>query len=273
VKPRISWGSGITPPSYLYRYGSPDVQVLVAPNPNIKPQTQQGYDYGLEIYDVKNKFQFEAIYYDNTLKNMFVEDYFPPVPNSPYNFIWTNVASVANRGWEFSGDFNPGPHFSLKATFSIMNSTVKDSTGNYLSIQLNGLAPGSRLVNLPRHTAGVFMTYQFYKLFGKKDHGALSFNITEVDGVYTLDDVRYITDLAYGRTIAGFRDYDSGYWTSTGTVFRLGLNMDYYLIDRLRFFIQGYNIANSNKVEQTSTLATYGASWMFGIKYNMVKGK
>jgi hypothetical protein len=234
---------------------------------------QQGFDYGLEIYDEKNRFQFEAVYYDNTLKNMFVEDYFPPVPNSPYIFIWTNVGSVANRGWEFSGNLNLDPHFSVRATFSIMNSVVKDSTGNYLSIQLNGEAPGSRLTNLPRHTAGLLTTYNFKKIFGKKDHGAVSLNITEVDGVYTLDDVRYITDLAYGRTTAGFRDFNSGYWTSTGTVIRLGLNVDYYLIDRLRFFIQGYNIANSYKYEQTSSIPTYGASWMFGIKYNLITGK
>jgi Queuosine biosynthesis protein len=186
--------------------------------------------------------------------------------------ILGETPEVANTGWEFSGEYMLNNRFSARATFSIMNSYVKDSTGNYLSIQLNGKAPGSKLINLPHHTAGLFMTYSFNKLFGEKDHGAVSFNVTEVDGVYTLDGVRYLIDLAYGRTKASIRDYNNGYWTTTGTVFRLGLNIDYYLNDRLRFFVQGNNMANSNKFEQASNLPTYGASWMFGIKYFMTKG-
>ena len=200
IKPRISWGSGITAPTYEARYGSPSNGITIdTANPAIKPQQQSGFDYGMEIYDRQNRFSGEVVYYDNTMKNMFAEAELPNDANGLYVFQYTNIGEVANRGWEFSGRYSINKRLSLYGSFSIMHSVIKDSTGDYLSSQLAGRAPGYQLKFLPRHTAGLFATYHFFRLFGKKDNGSLSVNITEVDGVLSYDGVRSLLMYAYGR--------------------------------------------------------------------------
>ena len=169
IKPRISWGSGITAPSYTARYGYPsDGSSLGAPNPALMPQQQSGFDYGVEIYDRHNRFSGEVVYYDNTLKNMFVDNALPPEPNGSSVYQITNAGVITNRGWEFSGRYKLNRHFSLYGSFSIMYSVIKDSTGDYQSGQLAGKAPGYQLKNLPRHTAGLFATFHFFSCFVKR---------------------------------------------------------------------------------------------------------
>ena len=271
-KPRISWGSGITAPTYEARYGSPSNGITIdTANPAIKPQQQSGFDYGIEIYDGKNCFSGEVVYYDNTMKNMFAQANLSNDANGQYVFQYTNIGEVANRGWEFSGRYIFSTKLSLYGSFSIMNSFIKDSTGDYLSSQLTGQAPGYRLKFLPRHTAGLFATYHFFRLFGKKDNGSLSLNITEVDGVSSYDGVRSSIDMAYGRAPAYNGSFTDSYWVSNGTIFRLGFNFEYHLTDNLRFFAQGSNILNQNNVEENSFSPTHGASWLFGFKFSSGK--
>jgi outer membrane cobalamin receptor len=270
-KPRISWGSGITAPSYSARFGYPsDGNSMGVPNPAIKPQQQSGFDYGLEMYDRLNRFSGEIVYYDNSLKNMFVVNTLPPEANGMRVYQTTNAGLINNRGWEFSAKYKLSRRFSIYGSFSIMSSIVKDSTGDYTSTQLAGKAPGYELVNLPRHTAGLFSTYHFFKLFGKKDPGSLSVNVTEVDGVYALNGVQWLIDLAYGRTPVTGQIPDR-YWQTNGTIFKLGFNLEYYISDGVRFFAQGSNILNQNEYEQNSNFPTHGANWLFGIKFSVQK--
>jgi outer membrane cobalamin receptor len=272
-KPKISWGRGITPPSYENRFGSPpSVYTVVYGNPGIKPQAQQGFDYGLEIYDKKGRYNFEVVRYDNVIKDMIAEVDLGPDKNDPNlaAFSSTNVAEVANNGWEFSGGYRV-KRFNLMATFSIMNSTVKDTTGAYHISYLKDKAPGTSLVNLPKHTAGINFTYNFFRLFSKTDKGAISLSLTEVDGVKSVDYLTYTLDVAYGRTPYIPGQEAVGYDTQNSPVFRLGLNADYFITNDLRFFIQGSNILNSYKYEQNHQFPTHGAGWLFGFKYNITK--
>jgi hypothetical protein len=131
------------------------------------------------------------------------------------------------------------------------------------------MAPGTQIRHLPRHTAGLFMTYLFSSMPVLKGHGDISFNITEVDGIIDLDKSAFEEDLAYGRVSSSTPNYADPYWKKTGIIIQLGLNVDYYINDNLRFFIQGSNIANNNIFESSSSYLTYGASWMFGIKFNL----
>jgi hypothetical protein len=239
-------------------------------NPNIKPQAQQGFDYGIEIYDKKGRYQFEVIRYDNVIKDMITEVSLGPDKINPSlsAFSSSNVAQVANDGWEFSGAYRV-KRFSLMATYSIMNSTVKDTTGANNIFSLKGKAVGTRLVNLPKHTAGFNLTYNFFKLFSKADKGAVSFSLTEVDGVKSNDYLSYVVDIAYGRT--AYNPDPVGYNVENSPVFRLGLNAEYFITSDLRFFVQGSNILNSYKFEYASYYPTHGATWLFGFKYSITK--
>jgi len=268
IKPRISWGSGITAPPYEARYGVPSDGITeILPNPDIKPQQQKGFDYALELYDRQNRFSGEVVYYDNQLVNIFIQGG-PLVPDSNGLYIlqYTNGSAITNRGWEFSATYRLNQRFSVYGSFSIMHAVIKDSTGDYQSAQLAGKAPGFQLQNLPRHTAGLFLNYNFLKLFRKADRGNINLNITEVDGVYGVDIVRYTIDLAYKR-IPYTNTIPDAYWGTTSTVFKLGLNVEYYLTPQLRFFAQGANVLNQNKFDENTSTPTHGASWLFGFKW------
>jgi outer membrane receptor protein involved in Fe transport len=276
IKPRISWGKGIAPVSYQNRFGQPTVNniTVIYENPDIKPQSQQGFDYGLEIYDKKGAFKFEAVYYDNVLKDMATlialgKDIDNPTLSA---FKYINVGKVINSGWEFSGEYQV-KRFNLQGTFSIINAVLGDTTGNYLvpqTSQLRGKAPGTGMLYLPKHTAGFNLTYNFFKLFRKADKGSVSLNFTELDGVMVEDFNGYALDVAYGRTpYTG----TTGYQIENPPVFRFGLYSDYHITGNFRFFIQGYNIFNNYKFEYLTSLTTHGAEWLFGIKYNYSKDK
>jgi outer membrane receptor protein involved in Fe transport len=268
IKPRISWGSGITAPPYSARYGVPaDGITEILPNPDIKPQEQRGFDYGLEIYDRQNRFSAEVVYYDNQLVNMFIQGG-PDIPDANGIFVlqYTNGGAITNRGWEFSATYRLNQRFSLYGSFSIMHAVVKDSTGNYTSGQLAGKAPGFQLQNLPRHTAGLFLNYNFFKLFSKADRGNINLNMTEVDGVYGIDLLRLTVDEAYGRLPATSGIPDA-YWGTTGTAFKLGLNVEYYITPYFRFFAQGSNILNQNKFDNNRSIPIHGGAWLFGFKW------
>ncbi|MGZ5190569.1 MAG: TonB-dependent receptor, partial [Flavisolibacter sp.] len=275
IKPRISWGKGITAPSHVARFGSPrSGNSIVLPNPYLKPQSQQGFDYGVEVYDKNGKYKFEAVYYDNVLKDLITQGgiYISfPVDSNLTGVMYTNIAKVANNGWEFTGEFNAG-RFNVRGTLSIMNTIIKDSSGTYqLTNFLGGNSPGSRLKLLPKHTAGVNLTYQFSKLFGKSDNGSVSLNLSEVDGIMSLDYRTYALNVAYGRTayIAG----KIGDTVETSPVFRVGLYAEYNINSNLRFFVQGSNILDSYKYEFTIEYPTHGAAWLFGFKYSFSQKK
>jgi len=266
VKPRIAWGSGITAPYYASRYGDPANGVV--PNPSIKPLDQRGFEYGLEFFETKGRFNFETVYYDNILENFQSLNTIAP-SGSTSLYQWMNVGTVANTGWEFSAFFRANDHFSVRGTFSAMSSVIKDTTGVSQYTSLGGMGPGSQVRNLPRHTAGLFLTYSAFRIPVLKGRLDISFNITEVDGIIGFDAWSYTADLGYGRTDFNTPNLTDAYWKKSAIVIQLGLNADYFVKDNLRFFIQGSNIANNNTFEESSGSPTYGASWMFGIKYNV----
>jgi outer membrane receptor for ferrienterochelin and colicin len=272
IKPRISWGSGITPPTYENRYGAPSNGVfIVVPNAEIKPQQQSGFDYGVEIYDRRNRFSGEVVYYNNTLKNTVLLKDLPMDANGLYVSQWTNVGAIANCGWEFSGRYQWGSRLSLNGTFSIMQSVIKDSTGDYLDNSLAGKAPGYQLQALPRHTAGLFLTWHCFKLFRKQDKMDLSLNVTEVDGILSVDFIRWEVDVAYGRTQDLNGEIPDRYNVTNGPVFRLGCYFEYHISEALRFFAQGSNMLNSNANEFSSSFTAHGAALLFGFKFSGVK--
>jgi outer membrane receptor protein involved in Fe transport len=272
IKPRISWGRGISSPSYLQRFGQPPtILTVVYANPDLKPQSQQGFDYGLEVYDKKGAFKFELVYYDNRLKDMIAEEELgkDPTDSMLAAYKYTNVAIIANRGWEFSGEYHLG-RLTLNGTLSIFNSTIQDTTGAYSLTELRGKNPGTRMRNLPKYTAGLVMNYNFHRLFGKSDKGLVSLSITELGGVRYDDYRKYALDVAYGRT-----PYVPGSIGNAveNNVFRVGLYADYFIVNDLRFFIQGSNILNDYEYEYSSDYPTHGASWLFGFKCSFLASK
>jgi hypothetical protein len=66
----------------------------VVPNANLKPQNQQGFEYGLEFFSPENRFTAEMVYYDNRLKNMFVQNDLTPPGTLDYKYQYINVGDI-----------------------------------------------------------------------------------------------------------------------------------------------------------------------------------
>jgi outer membrane receptor protein involved in Fe transport len=271
IKPRISWGKGIQAPSYEQRFGRilPNVYIIY-PNPDLKPQSQQGFDYGIELYNKQGKFKFEAVFYDNLLQNMVFEEVLERVPSDTnlVGFIHKNVYELSNQGWEFSGEYHVG-RFSLQGTLSLMKTTVGDTTGNHKFSELNSRVPGERELRYPTHIAGLNVNYNFNKVFGKADKGMISINISEVGGHQIYDRKGYNLDVAYGRV--PYSPDTFAYTPIVSSIFRVGLYSEYYLGHDWRVFVQGSNILNDYKYELSSDILTYGATWLFGFKFSFTK--
>ena len=92
-----------------------------------------------------------------------------------------------------------------------------------------------------------------------------------MDGVSSYDGVRSSIDEAYGRAPAFNGTLLNQYWVSSGTLFKLGFNIEYHITDALRFFAQGSNILNRNNYELQSFNPTHGANWLFGFKFSSGK--
>lgn len=272
IKPRIAWGKGIQAPAYEERFGRTITsRSIIYPNPDLKPQSQQGFDYGVELYDKKGSFKFEAVYYDNLLQNIIFQEVLGlPSDSTLGQYIYNNIYELVNRGWEFSGEYRAG-RLGLRGTFSLMKTTIGDTTGNHRYPALANAIPGTRMTGYARHVAGLNLSYQFNKLFRKTDKGLFSLNISEFGGLRSADSKRYALDVAYGRV--SYPPDLFSYPYNISAIFRVGLYADYNLVDDWRIFIQGTNILNDNTHERSSDYLTHGATWLFGFKYNFYKSQ
>ena len=94
----------------MTRYGYPSDGKFygVAPNPAIVPQQQiMVLIIGIEIYDRHNRLSGEIVYYDNTLKNMFVDNALPPQANGLNVYQITNAdCNNETVDGNFQGDIN-----------------------------------------------------------------------------------------------------------------------------------------------------------------------
>jgi outer membrane receptor protein involved in Fe transport len=268
VKPRISWGRGITKSVYEYRFGLivPNIYTI-HPNPDIKPQSQEGFDYGLEIYDKKSQYRLEAVYYDNISENIFTQAlYVPPIPDTTvHHYIWSNAGGkYLNKGWEFTAEYRAGP-FSLRGIFSIMNTSYVDTIGGHVI--------STRQKGPPTGTTGLNLDYGFARLFGKGDKGLLSLQITKLDGIVLYRQDLYRLDVTYGRTPYDLNLFVSDYVVET-SLYRVGLYADYHITSELRFFVQGANILNEYRYELSGSWPpTHGATWLYGLKYIFSKSQ
>jgi outer membrane receptor protein involved in Fe transport len=191
---------------------------------------------------------------------MFVDNmisYSTSYVNNVYYTQAINVGKVSNNGWEFSSSYRL-QNFTITGNYSIMQSYIKDTTGLSQDLTFASKVPGDRMINLPRHTAGLSLSYTFPKLFGKSDNATITMGMSEVDGVLSTDFVRWYTDIAYDRAPFDFsQEAQDKYAITSPSVIKFNLNIDYHISKNLNIFIQSNNFTNNYK-SQFPSYATYG---------------
>jgi outer membrane receptor protein involved in Fe transport len=270
LKPRISWGKGITPPAPGQRYPDPSPYpgLVYLANPGLKPQKQTGWDFGLEGY-MGRQLKFEVVYYDNIMTDAFYS-LTTNAPNGDLEFQTVNAGKVTNRGWEFSADYNL-KGFTANANYSITNSVLRTPLSGTASPK-DAVQPGEQLQFIPKYTGGLTVGYYFPKLFGKGDGLSVSVAGTYASGIYSMDQAKFVYEVSVLRNPANLFSQGLRYFsTKNPDITKFNFNLEYNVLQQLKFFAQIRNIGNVTTGEYLNNSPSVGRSWLFGFKYNFSK--
>jgi outer membrane receptor protein involved in Fe transport len=268
LKPRIAWGSGITGVSWFYKH-YPRVQGLTyLPTDGLKPQEQEGWDYGLEGYVANDRLSFEVSRYHASLKDgiyLFAQ-------SSPGGIIisTTNGGEIENSGWEFSARYKLR-NLEISGSYSITNSILIEPLNGNSSFK-DRTYPGEQMLFIPKNAAGLTIGYTFPKLFGQSDRFYTSVNMTYTSGANSVDQARMLYDVSMNLYQGHINNYGDRYYnTQLSSITRVNLNLDYTIHRDLRFFMQLSNITNNTEPEYLNDFPSIGRGWMMGLKYNFSK--
>ncbi|AZA77504.1 TonB-dependent receptor [Chryseobacterium sp. G0186] len=75
-------------------------------NPDLKWETSNKYDFGVDLALFNNRLKFTFDYFENKVADMIIEAPVAPSLGVPNNSIYKNVGDMKNKGFEFSVDYN-----------------------------------------------------------------------------------------------------------------------------------------------------------------------
>jgi len=157
LKVRAGWSQvgssgGLDPYSIqqVYNFRTPgygDVLLAFNPNtlnnPNIKPETTVGLEFGLAAKLLNEKISFDFTYFDQTSKDLIVESDISP--SSGYEKIFANIGEIQNRGVEIQLGYqivkNSDLSASINVNFAKYNNQVirvNDIDGDEAAVNMGG---------------------------------------------------------------------------------------------------------------------------------------
>ena len=154
---RGSVGTGFKVPTFTERYGY--YEDFFIGNPDLKPESSEGWEIGLDTNWANGRHQLEVAYFDQDLQDEIDGFVFDP---DTYLFTAMNRESDSSRkGIEAIFDTRLGQSFTLGASYTYTDATEKDADGQ--SVQE---------VRRPEHMASVTANYYF-----ASDRGNLNLNL------------------------------------------------------------------------------------------------
>ena len=143
---RGSVGTGSKAPTFTERYGF--FADLFIGNPDLKPESSQSWEIGLETRWADNRYQIQLAYFDQDLQDEIDGFVFDP---ETFLFTAQNKDSDSSRkGIQAIFDARLGKSFSLGASYTYTDATEKDAMSQTV-----------REVRRPKHMASVSANYYF----------------------------------------------------------------------------------------------------------------
>ena len=215
MKVRASWaqvGNDTAPyrtQNYMQITGFPGTVALPASknNPKLKPETVTSWELGLELRMFKNRFSFDAAFYDSVTSNLISQ--MPVSYANGMNYIYINAGSIRNRGIEasLSGTLIKKRDFQWKAgaNFTSNRNTVV-SLGDGIDSWI--VASYSTHAYMTAYEGGS-LTAMYAKGYVRAPEGSVAIdaagNMVDVSGMMVLDkelapqtdtDLQYVGDCA-----------------------------------------------------------------------------
>ncbi|MBO6584556.1 MAG: SusC/RagA family TonB-linked outer membrane protein [Gracilimonas sp.] len=115
LKPRIAYGETGGLPNFGVTYSSlnsGNIGGLLATSvggrsidPNLKPESAQELEFGVDVAMLDNRISLEATYYNKKVADLILDEQVPT--SSGISVIATNAADLVNKGMEFTLNLNP----------------------------------------------------------------------------------------------------------------------------------------------------------------------
>jgi len=166
---RGSVGTGSKAPTFTERYGF--FEDLFIGNPDLKPESSQGWEIGIDSNWADGQHQFQLTYFDQDLQDEIDGFVFDP---ETFMFTAQNQDSDSKRkGVEVVFDTHLGKSFILGASYTYTDATEQDDTGKPVPE-----------VRRPKHIASVSANYYFANNRGNLNLN-LNYNGSQLDVFYS----------------------------------------------------------------------------------------
>ncbi len=186
LKLRTSWGrvgndrvpsdafTVTVTPNLAYPFGggvaTPGSAITQIKDPNLKWETTEEIDFGLEFSLLKGKLYGEAGFYDKKSKDLLINVKVPAVVGDADGVVLTNAASIRNTGFEFAANWRDR-----------LNDKISYKIGGNITINKNdviGLNGGQPILD------GGIGAGQIYTTRTDNGHPVGSFYVYQVKGVF-----------------------------------------------------------------------------------------
>ena len=253
MKPRFSWGKSSEPANPYYKVGSYSQGWRnYLPNPELKPQSQSGYEVGADIY-YSYWASFNITYYKQKVDDLIVgvnlgtqED------GSTPDYQYQNIAEADNKGLEVSAKFIYD-RLSLDVSFTSVSSKYGENyTNSYDSDRIANVPSGSFFVRLSSSLPSIFDW--------TKKGGNISLEYRWNGDVVAFDSYNYNKDRSNG-TSGSYYDY----YRELPGYSKWNLRADYSVLDELSVFVDVYNLLDNQ--DWISGYPMVGRSISFGFNY------
>ena len=148
-KLRTSWGEGFRMPSFMDRYidwSLPQVGITIVGNPDLRPETSEGVNLGLEYY-LPGLYQITVTVYQNQFDDM-IDDFML----GPGLFTYKNIGRVRFNGLEIQGRWNVSRSWLMSWGYNYVNNRI---------VKSQDLPEGEPVPNTQPHIATVRLSHKY----------------------------------------------------------------------------------------------------------------
>lgn len=144
----VNFGTAFRAPSLSELYGQ------WGPNPDLKPESSQTLEAGLDFKSPCGKWESRAVYFSRNTKDVIT--YGP-------KFSYINYNRQKDHGWEFESKLQLLPSLQAKLFYSYVTGNVTASSGGKDTTYNN-------LLRRPKHSGGLTLNYQVSSSFFVSSH-------------------------------------------------------------------------------------------------------
>lgn len=261
-KPRISWGKSTQPVSAMYKADKVTIAgsftVVQVGNPDLKPQIQTGWEYGVDVF-LSTNYSINISYYNQKVKDKILQVDIPD-PTVYRKFTFKNLAQILNEGIEITGRAIVNPF-----TFDISYTRLSSKYGQGFPAVSIGANPemreGGKVINVPTYSLTLRVNYIIPSLLPwSAKGGSITAEYVALGEEYNQDYMAFYRGLVEkGKAQNIFKVFPSYY--------RLNLRADYSVLNNVDVFADVQNLLNNQDMLYCGPLK--GRTICFGFNYKL----